>query len=78
MVPSLGGTPKLVSAAGQYPRISPDGTTVAFSSGRWGQTSDIQVVSAEGGEVRRVPVTDWAMAPIWTLDGKNLLAWAGS
>lgn len=76
LVPSLGGSPKLVSLAGRYPRLSPDGTMVAFSTGGIAQTSEIRVISTEGGEARAVAMAEWAVAPFWTQDGKGLFAWA--
>lgn len=75
LVPSLGGSPKLVSLAGRHPRISPDGTMVAFSTGGIAQTSEIRVISTEGGEARAVAVAEWSVAPFWTQDGKGLFAW---
>lgn len=76
VIPALGGTPKLVAASGLYPQISPDGASIAYSSGTNLQASEVRVVSTDGGEPRAVSTgRDWAMAPLWTPDGRNLLVW---
>ncbi len=76
VIPALGGTPKLVAAFGLYPQISPDGASVAYSSGTILQASEVRVVSTDGGEPRAVKTDrDWAIAPIWTPDGRGLFTW---
>jgi serine/threonine protein kinase len=77
VVPALGGTPRLVAPAGNDAQISPDGASVAYSTGWYMQPSEIHIVSAEGGSDRKVSTDlDHAMAPLWTPDGRHLLLWA--
>ena len=56
-----------------YPRFSPDGTQIAFSSNRDGNY-DVYVVAAEGGKPRQLT---WHTANDtvtgWTPDGKNIV-----
>src|SRR5262245_3733142 len=56
-----------------YPRFSPDGTMIAFSSGREGN-DDVFVVPATGGKPRQLTfhsANDTAQG--WTTDGKRIL-----
>jgi hypothetical protein len=77
VVPALGGSPRLVASAGKDAQISPDGMSVAYATGWYGQPSEIHVVLADGGSDSKVSTgLDWAMAPIWTRDGRHLLLWA--
>jgi Tol biopolymer transport system component/DNA-binding winged helix-turn-helix (wHTH) protein len=78
VVPTLGGTPRKLVARGGDPQMSPNGRLVAYSSGTYNRASEIRVISSEGGEPRTVATgLEWAIAPAWTPDGKNLLVWAG-
>jgi len=57
-----------------YPRFSPDGKQVAFSSDRDGGGLDVYLIPAEGGAVTRLtlhPADDLVLA--WTPDGKSVL-----
>ena len=78
IVPALGGTPKLLAASGRQPQISPAGTSVAYSTGEYGQASELRMVSTEGGPAKKIPAgLEWAMSPVWMGDRRNLLVWAG-
>ncbi|MCA1686810.1 MAG: biopolymer transporter Tol, partial [Planctomycetia bacterium] len=57
-----------------YPRFSPDGTWVAFSSDRDGGGLDVYLIPVEGGAVKRLtshPADDLVLA--WAPDGKSVL-----
>ena len=57
-----------------YPRFSPDGTTVAFSSDRDGGGLDVYLIPAKGGAVKRLTnhsADDQVLG--WTPDGKAVL-----
>ncbi|KPK76067.1 MAG: hypothetical protein AMJ79_08470, partial [Phycisphaerae bacterium SM23_30] len=60
-------------ARDEYPRFSPDGKMIAFSSDRLGN-NDIWVMPAAGGEVRQVTfhTTDDTML-YWTPEGNRIL-----
>ncbi|MFN0166053.1 MAG: protein kinase domain-containing protein [Bryobacteraceae bacterium] len=75
LVPSLGGDERLLVRGGHYPRFSPDGQWVAYSSSLTDLTeSKVFVVPAAGGSPKQVgadiPV---ALGPVWSPDGKSLL-----
>jgi Tol biopolymer transport system component len=54
------------------PAWSPDGSKIAFASGRTG-TSDIYVMNADGTQTRRLTSTDQNDAhPTWSADGRTL------
>ncbi|MFA5849223.1 MAG: PDZ domain-containing protein [Bacteroidales bacterium] len=88
IVNSAGGVArKLTSHIGyeMFPKFSPDGKTIAFS-GQYDGNTEIYIVSAEGGEPRRLTFTATLgrddigdrMGPNnivmdWTPDGKNIL-----
>lgn len=76
VVSRAGGPAKRLTSfqgATEYPKISPDGKTVAFSA-EYGGNVDVYVVSIDGGEPRRLT---WNGAPDvvqgWTPDGKSVL-----
>src|SRR5262249_27826074 len=55
-----------------YPRFSPDGAQLAFSSTRTGQ-GDIYVLPLGGGEVRRVTYHDtYNAVECWSADGRSI------
>ena len=57
-----------------YPRFSPDGTRIAFSSDRDGGGLDVYLIPAQGGAVTRLtthPADDVVLN--WTPDGKSVL-----
>jgi tricorn protease len=74
-VPVAGGTAQRMTAHEgdeKFPRISPDGKLVAFTA-QYEGNDDVYVMSAEGGEPRRLtfhPLADQALG--WTADGKIL------
>lgn len=51
-----------------YPRFSPDGRMIAFSSNRYGN-NDVFVVPVEGGAPRRLTSPD---SGVWTVSGENM------
>lgn len=61
--------------------FSPDGTQIAFVSNRegndaesWTTNQDVWIVSAKGGEARRLTTNKAAdVQPTWTADGKQIL-----
>jgi Tol biopolymer transport system component len=55
------------------PRCSPDGRWVVFDGYHEGN-SDLYLVSAEGGEAKRLTKTPWdEVRPVFTMDGKSVL-----
>src|SRR4051812_48547018 len=76
MVGRDGGTARrLTSFAGETsnPKLSPDGSLVAFSA-QYGGNVDVYVVPSVGGEPKRLtwhPAADEGQG--WTPDGKNVL-----
>ncbi|MBI4906699.1 MAG: PD40 domain-containing protein [Acidobacteria bacterium] len=60
-----------------YPRFSPDGSSIAFSSNRAGN-NDVYVVSAEGGKPRQLTFNAAEDTVVgWTTDGKNIVFSSG-
>src|SRR5438552_3450810 len=75
LVPSLGGDERLLVRGGYFPRFSPDGQWIAYSSSDNGlKESKVFVVPVAGGSPKRVG-EDIALAlmPVWSPDGKSLL-----
>ena len=75
---ALGGDPRLLVAGGREPRFSPDGRLIAYWTGREGTyqpgSSRVFVVEASGGQPRPVhPEMAWAMHPLWSPKGDELL-----
>ncbi|MFN0172155.1 MAG: protein kinase domain-containing protein [Bryobacteraceae bacterium] len=80
LIPTAGGTERLIAPGGRRPRFSPDGSLIAYWTGPAGLSPDIMgdykvfVVSAQGGEPRRlVPEFAAARFPVWAPDGKHVL-----
>ncbi|HEY2851054.1 MAG TPA: protease, partial [Gemmatimonadaceae bacterium] len=76
VVPRAGGIARRLTSfqgATENPKISPDGTLVAFS-GEYGGNVDVYVVSIDGGQPKRLT---WNSAPDevqgWTPDGSSIL-----
>ncbi len=58
----------------RYPRWSPDGKKVAFTSDRSG-TYEIWTIDAEGTNLRQLTFNSTTSFPIWSPDGARLLFW---
>jgi Tol biopolymer transport system component len=58
-------------ARNYHPRLSPDGTTVAFDSDRDGERA-VYVANLEDGSVQRLSGPGHATAPTWSPDGRRL------
>ncbi|MFL5606115.1 MAG: protease, partial [Gemmatimonadaceae bacterium] len=80
IVPRGGGTARrLTSFAGEAsnPKLSPDGSLVAFS-GQYAGNVDVYVVSADGGEPKRLTFHPGAdVVQGWTPDGKDIVFASG-
>jgi serine/threonine protein kinase/Tol biopolymer transport system component len=78
VIPTLGGSPRLLVRGGQRPRYSRDGRFVAYYAGPPSSTkgTTVHVVSSDGGAPRAL-VTDFEVAamPIWAPDNRHLLFW---
>ncbi|MEJ7606691.1 MAG: hypothetical protein WKF37_10580 [Bryobacteraceae bacterium] len=79
-IPALGGDARLLARGGLNPRVSPDGSQVAFWLGGGNVAAavpgsgSVWVVSAAGGPPQRVGSSfTSARYPIWSPDGKHLL-----
>lgn len=74
-VPSAGGTATRITAMdGQesYPRVSPDGKWIAFSSAQYGNT-DIYVMPYNGGNIERLTYNSSAdQMETWSWDSKTI------
>ncbi|WP_114151280.1 prolyl oligopeptidase family serine peptidase [Bacillus spizizenii] len=56
------------------PRWSPDGRTLAFISDREGDAAQLYIISAEGGEARKLTDIPYGVSkPIWSPDGESVL-----
>jgi Tol biopolymer transport system component/DNA-binding winged helix-turn-helix (wHTH) protein len=69
----MGGTPRKLADEGQAARVSPDGSKIAFLSGKFDQ-SEIWLMQADGGEAKKVVRADEAdFSPVaWAPDGRGL------
>jgi Tol biopolymer transport system component/C-terminal processing protease CtpA/Prc len=80
IVPIEGGVAERLTAnpSGHgYPRFSPDGAQLAFSSGRTGQ-GDIYVLPLSGGAVHRMTCHDsYNAVEAWSADGQHLFFSSG-
>lgn len=81
LIPSLGGTPRLLMPAGRDPRFSPRRNEVAYwtglrDAGEEGKARSF-VVPIAGGEPReiRADFSD-VQRPVWSPDGRWLIVWA--
>src|ERR1035437_2064667 len=80
LIPSLGGTPRLLAPGGHDPRFSPRGNRVAYWTGlrdalMAGQAKTF-VVAIAGGETREIrPDFSAVQRPVWSPDGRRLIVW---
>jgi Tol biopolymer transport system component len=80
LVPSTGGTARLIAPEGRRPRFSPDGRSIAYWVGPPGlapkanEAYKVFVIPSGGGKPRRIR-PDFASCtdPVWSPDGKELL-----
>ncbi len=82
IAPSSGGTARRLSAdraPASHPKLSPDGTSIAYASRRDGKP-EVFVVPADGGDVRRVTyLNDDSTRPIgWSDEGRVLFVSAAA
>jgi Tol biopolymer transport system component len=80
VIPSLGGTPRLLAPGGHNPRFSPRGNLVAYWTGTRDGLADGEaktfVVSIAGGEPREIrPDFAAVQRPVWSPDGRRLILW---
>ena len=80
LIPSLGGTPRLLAPGGHNPRFSPQGNLVAYWTGTRDGLADgpakTFVVSILGGERREIrPDFSAVQRPVWSPDGRRLIVW---
>jgi eukaryotic-like serine/threonine-protein kinase len=80
LIPSLGGTPRLLVPRGHNPRFSPRGNLVAYWTGLRDALVERQaktfVVSIAGGEPREIrPDFSAVQRPVWSPDGQRLIVW---
>jgi dipeptidyl aminopeptidase/acylaminoacyl peptidase len=76
LVPAHGGPSRRLTSSAEAdhsPRWSPDGSSIAFVSGRRG-SADLYVIPVDGGEARRITSSETGLsAPIWASDGKHIV-----
>lgn len=71
-VPVRGGTETLIAARGHRPKFSPDGESIAYSTGAW----ESYVVPTSGGTPSRIqPSFSIVYAPTWMGRTRRLLFW---
>jgi Tol biopolymer transport system component len=80
LIPSLGGTPRLLAPGGRDPRFSPRGNLVAYWTGLRDALVEGQaqtfVVSIAGGAPRQIrPDFPVVQRPVWSPDGQRLIVW---
>jgi Tol biopolymer transport system component len=61
------GSGRVNLAAGSDPAWSPDGSKIAIA-----QDTDIFVIDANGGNLRRLTTTDGSGLPVWSPDGSRI------
>jgi Tol biopolymer transport system component len=63
---------------GRPPRLSPDGTRVALTTGAYSGGEEVWVTTLADGSSRRLTLNRGAKRPIWSSDGKRILfTWVG-
>ncbi len=75
----LGGSPRKLADAGTFPRVSPDGSTIAYLSGNGGfGVNEIWLIQADGERARRILGGTEAEARVgfsavaWNPDGRRV------
>jgi len=61
-MPALGGSARRIAEGGNFPSWSPDGSTIIYESGPWGNPKVLSV-PASGGAPREIPITLKASEP---------------
>ena len=56
VMPALGGSARRIAEAGNFPSWSPDGSSIIYESGPWGNPKVLSV-PASGGAPREIPIT---------------------
>lgn len=85
-ISSIGGEPIRIASDGRNPRLSPDGRWIAYWKGisYWttltgGDGGDLEVIPAGGGLPRRLAADLPSVgAPVWSPNGKHLMAFCPS
>jgi Tol biopolymer transport system component/DNA-binding winged helix-turn-helix (wHTH) protein len=69
----VGGTPRKLADEGEAAKVSPDGSRIAFLSGKFDQ-SEIWLMQADGGQAKRLLKADGGdFNPVaWSPDGRSL------
>jgi serine/threonine protein kinase len=82
VVPTLGGPERKIANQGRYPRYSPDGQSIAYSTGdlvSMVTTGRAYVMSATGGNERQLaPSLRISIVWGWSSDSKNVLLWGNA
>jgi eukaryotic-like serine/threonine-protein kinase len=74
IIPALGGAERVLAPGGSSPKFSPDGAWVAYSVGGPRQSATLHVVPSNGGSSKQLDVgLPWALAPVWSPDGRRIL-----
>jgi serine/threonine protein kinase len=77
VVPTFGGDPRRLVTNGYRPRVSPDGSLVAYWIARqppvFSDHDQVAVIPISGGSSRVIQPEFQAGKPIWSPDGKHLL-----
>jgi len=76
LIPALGGQERLLVRGGRYPRFSPDGRWIAYSSGTKSNLAESKtfILPAGGGSPTRIADDiPWSGGPVWSPDGRRLL-----
>jgi len=75
LIPAIGGEPRKLTSSPSSdanPRWSPNGKTIAFVSGRSGD-SQVWLIDIDGGEARQLTkLSTGASNPVWSPDGKMI------